>query len=112
MGSGSAAPKATYLAIAFTRSELSVLHVMTIHAPTGAFAGQAPVAGPSVVPPATGAAGSGGGAATGGFGIFFFGAAALLALALLAMSRLMWVLRTTVLLAAPQPFLSLQERPG
>jgi hypothetical protein len=58
------------------------------------------------------AGGSGGGAAIGGFGIFFFGAAALLALALLAVSRLMWVLRTTGLLLAPQPFLSLQERPG
>jgi hypothetical protein len=106
---GSAAPE---LPIAFARSELSVLHLLALPAPSGASAGQAPVAGPSALPPATGASGIGGGAATGGFGIFFFGAAALLALALLAMSRLMWVLRTTVLLAAPTPFLSLQERPG
>jgi hypothetical protein len=69
------------------------------------------VAGPSVIPPATGAYGGGGEAATGGVG-FFFGIAALLALAYLIVARLIWRIRSIVRVTAPQPYLCLQERPG
>jgi hypothetical protein len=45
-------------------------------------------------------------------GFFFFGIAALLSLAFLLVSRVSWNLRATARPLAPQPFVSLLERPG
>jgi hypothetical protein len=92
--------------------DLSLLRMLITRAREGAPGPQAPVANPSGVPPVTGAFGSGGAAASGGMGFFFFGIAALLSLAFLLMSRVSWNLRATALPIAPQPFISLLERPG
>jgi hypothetical protein len=73
---------------------------------------ESPLSNPSVPVPDTGALGTGGDAASGGLGLSFVGIAALVALAFLAAPRMIWALRTTRRLAAPQPFLSLLERPG
>jgi len=88
------------------------LSVLISHAREGVPGPQTPVANPSGVPPVTGAYGTGGAAASGGMGFFFFGIAALLSLAFLLMSRVSWNLRATALPIAPQPFISLLERPG
>jgi hypothetical protein len=66
-----------------------------------------PVGPPAPAPPAPV-----GGSASGGSGLFFFGLAALLALAGLAVPRVISTVRTATGVAGPQPFLCLLERPG
>lgn len=88
----------------------SLIRATSVHG--SGFTIQAPVAGPSVLPTATGAYGGRGEAATGGFGLSFFGIAALLALSGLVVPRVVWTLRITARVAAPQPLVSLLERPG
>ena len=92
--------------------DLPLLRIVITHAREGVPGPETPVATPSVVPPVLGAYGSGGAAASGGMGFFFFGIAALLSLAFLLLSRASWNLRATALPIAPQPFISLLERPG
>jgi hypothetical protein len=67
-----------------------------------------PVGAPIPVPGASTVGGSAGGVGA----MFFFGLAALLALAGLVRPRVISVLRRTTVVAAPQPFLALLERPG
>jgi len=59
-----------------------------------------------------GSSGTGGHVAAGGIGFFFFGAAGLLALVFLVELGALSALGVTARPPAPQPFVSLLERPG